>query len=136
VESTEVILLDTHALLWLADARLGRRSQSMADRALVEDQLAVSAITFWEISILIARGRLRAVESAAALRKQVLDDGAIEVPLTGEIAIRAVDLGNLPSDPADRFIIATAIVHNAVLMTADEQLLKWRHTLKRQDARR
>jgi PIN domain nuclease of toxin-antitoxin system len=136
VGSAEVILLDTHALLWLADARLGRRSQSMADQALVEDRLAISAISFWEIAVLISRGRLKAVESATALRKEVLDGGAIEVPLTGDIAIRAVDLGNLPDDPADRFIVATAIVHDAILMTADERLLKWRHVLKRQDARR
>jgi PIN domain nuclease of toxin-antitoxin system len=136
VGSAEVILLDTHALLWLADARLGRRSQSMADQALVEDRLAISAISFWEIAVLISRSRLKAVESAIALRKEVLDGGAIEVPLTGDIAIRAVDLGNLPYDPADRFIVATAIVHDAILMTADERLLKWRHALKRQDARR
>jgi PIN domain nuclease of toxin-antitoxin system len=136
VGRTEVILLDTHALLWLADARLGRRSQIMADQALVEDRLAISAISFWEIAILISRGRLRAVESATALRKEALDGGAIEVPLTGDIAIRAVDLGNLPNDPADRFIVATAVVHDAILMTADERLLKWKHALKRQDARR
>lgn len=131
-----MILLDTHALLWLADARLGKRSRSMADKALVEDRLAVSVISFWEIAVLITRGRLKAVESAAALRKEIVDHGAIEVPLTGEIAIRAVDFGGLPDDPADRFICATAIVHNATLITADERLLTWKHTLKRQDARR
>jgi PIN domain nuclease of toxin-antitoxin system len=65
----------------------------------------------------------------------LLDSGVTELPLTGEIAIRAVDLGNLPDDPADRFIVATAIVHNAILITADERLLAWKHSLKRQDAR-
>jgi PIN domain nuclease of toxin-antitoxin system len=132
---TEVIVLDTHALIWLADAGLGKRSQRMADQALTQDRLAFSAISFWEIALLIARGRLKSSQSAAQLREKAIQDGAIELPLTGDIAIRAVDLGNLPGDPADRFIVATAIVHDAILMTADEHLLAWRHSLKRQDAR-
>lgn len=131
-----MILLDTHALIWLADTGLGKRSQRMADQALAEDRLAVSAISFWEIALLIARGRLRAVHSAAVLRQQTLDSGAIELPLTGEIVIRAADFGNFPGDPADRFIMATAIVHTAVLMTADERLLNWRHAVKRQNAKK
>lgn len=131
-----MILLDTHALIRLADDGLGKRSQRMADQALAQDKLAISAISFWEIAFLIARGRLKSVQSATQLRAQSLGDGAIELPLTGEIAIRAVDLSNLPGDPADRFIVATAVVHDAILMTADERLLAWRHSLKRQDARR
>ena len=70
----------------------------------------------------------------AELRERVLNAGIIELPLTGDIALRAVDLANLPNDPADRFIMATAITHGAMLMTADEQLLSWKHTIKRQDA--
>jgi PIN domain nuclease of toxin-antitoxin system len=54
--------------------------------------------------------------------------------LTGDIALRAVELENLHSDPADRFIAATAIVHDATLMTADESLLAWRSKVRRQNA--
>jgi PIN domain nuclease of toxin-antitoxin system len=43
-------------------------------------------------------------------------------------------LTGLPDAPADRFIAATAIVHNATLMTADDRLLGWPHTLARQNA--
>jgi PIN domain nuclease of toxin-antitoxin system len=130
-----VILLDTHALIWLTNEGLGRRSQRMADRALANNRLAISAISFWEIALLISQRRLRTVGSASALRQQALDFGAQELPVNGDIAIRAVDLGNLPADPADRFIVATALVYSALLITADEQLLNWKHTLKRQDAR-
>ena len=130
-----MILLDTHAIIWFTtDSGLGKKSQRLADKALAEDRLTVSAISFWEIALLVAKGRIKYIDSAAELRQRVLDAGIIELPLTGDIALRAVDLASLPSDPADRFIVATAIVHGAMLMTADEQLLSWRHPVKRQDA--
>jgi PIN domain nuclease of toxin-antitoxin system len=131
-----VILLDTHALIWFSrDVGLGKRSQTLADQALAAEQLSISAISFWEVALLITKGRLRFPDSAIGFREKTLNSGAIELPLTGEIAIRAVDLGTLPTDPADRFIVATAIVHDAILITADERLLNWKHTVKRQDAR-
>ncbi len=68
------------------------------------------------------------------MRHLILAAGASELPLTGEIAILASELDGLHSDPADRFIAATAITHDATLVTADERLLRWRHTLRRQNA--
>jgi PIN domain nuclease of toxin-antitoxin system len=58
----------------------------------------------------------------------------VELPLTGEIAIAAAELEGLHADPADRFIAATAIAHNATLMTADDRLLRWRHGVRRHNA--
>jgi PIN domain nuclease of toxin-antitoxin system len=132
----EVILLDTHALVWLLteNSSLGRRAKLAADKALAEGELAVSAISFWEIGLLVHRGRMSARSSPAAQRTMILEAGALELSLTGEIAIRAAELEGLPADPADRFIAATALAHNATLMTADEGILGWRHTLRRQDA--
>ena len=63
-----------------------------------------------------------------------MDAGIQELPLTGEVAILAVELNNLPGDPAARFITATAISHGATLMTADAALLGWPHSLRRIDA--
>jgi PIN domain nuclease of toxin-antitoxin system len=131
-----VIVLDTHVAIWVAsnNPALGKQSRALAQAALGQDQLSVSAISFWEMALLIAKGRFKSLDSAAELREQILRAGANELPLTGDIALRAVELGNLPGDPADRFIVATAIVHGATLMTADERLLKWRHSLKRVNA--
>jgi PIN domain nuclease of toxin-antitoxin system len=131
-----VILLDTHAAIWVAsnDPTLGKKSRAVVLSALEQDQLAVSAISFWEIALLVAKGRIKSPDSAAKIREQILSSGVTELPLTGDIALRAADLGNLPNDPADRFITATALIHGAILMTADEQLLKWKHGLKRMDA--
>jgi len=133
--SAEVILLDTHAAIWFTtDSGLGTRSQGIADKALADDYLAISAVSFWEIAMLVAKRRLRSVDSATELRKRVLDSGINELPVTGDIAIVAGNLEGLHGDPADRFIIATAIAHDAMLMTADQRLLEWHNKLKRQNA--
>ncbi len=131
-----MILLDTHAALWFAmdNGLLGKRSQRTIDRALEDDQLAVSVISFWEITLLIAKRRVRSIDSAAETRDFILRAGIGELPLTGEIAILAGELDSLHGDPADRFIAATAIRHDATLVTADEKLLRWRHSLRRQNA--
>lgn len=132
-----MILLDTHAAIWILrdDPALGRRARNAAVAALEEGQLAVSAISFWEIALLIEKGRLRSLDDPGETRREMLRAGILEMPLTGEIAILAVGL-NLHSDPADRFIAATAIAHDATLMTADETLLGWRSRVKRIDAER
>jgi PIN domain nuclease of toxin-antitoxin system len=48
----------------------------------------------------------------------------------------AVELEGLHSDPIDRIIVATAVAHDAVLLTADRAILQWSGGLRRQDARR
>ena len=53
----------------------------------------------------------------AELRAELLDTGIIELALTGDIALLAVERKNLHGDPADRFIAATPIAHDATLLT-------------------
>jgi PIN domain nuclease of toxin-antitoxin system len=132
-----VILLDTHAAIWVLrdDAALGKKARDAAIAALADGELAISAISFWEIALLIAKRRLRSLDDPGETRLQMMRAGIREVPLTGEIAIVAVHL-DLHSDPADRFIAATAMVHNAALMTADETLLSWRSKVRRLNAER
>lgn len=131
-----MILLDTHAALWMANAEqpLGKHSQTMVQEALGEGQLAVSAISFWEIALLAAKGRLALTHTASELRTELLNTGVLELPLTGDIAVLAVGLDTLHGDPADRFIAATAIARDATLITADRVLLRWQHKLRRQNA--
>jgi PIN domain nuclease of toxin-antitoxin system len=132
-----VILLDTHVLLWAAsdDRKLGRKTRNMIDRRWANGELAVPAIAFWEVGLLEARGRVSLSTPVRAWRDAVLTAGAVELALDGNVALRALDLAALHDDPADRFIVATALAHEATLVTADERLLEWRHSLERQDAR-
>ncbi len=133
-----MILLDTHAAIRVAteSKELGRQSRTLIERARSEQQLAVSAISFWEIAFLVVRGRLQIFASPTVLRNILLDTGVAELPLTGQIAILAAELASLRGDPADRFIAATAVANDARLVTADRNLLGWRHELKRQNARK
>jgi PIN domain nuclease of toxin-antitoxin system len=132
----EVILLDTHAVIWFATDSdlLGATSRDLADRALEDERLLVSSITFWEIALLVSKRRLRLGRSPSELRLQLVGAGITELPVTGPISILAVELENLHGDPADRFIAATSVIHGATLMTADAELLRWPHVIRRQDA--
>ena len=118
-----MILLDTHTAIWIFrnDAALGKRARHLAVTAIDSDQLAISAISFWEIAFLISKGRLRSLDDPTETRLLMMQAGIREIPLTGEIAIIAVQLEALHNDPADRFIAATAIAYDASLMTADER---------------
>jgi PIN domain nuclease of toxin-antitoxin system len=133
-----VVLLDTHALIWVVEGskRLGRRVSRLADNALAADQLGVASISFWEVAMLVERGRIAFHPSVEQWRLRVLGLGVHELPLTGDVAIAAVRLGDLHGDPADRIIVATAVATGATLVTADDRILGWPGTLKRQDARR
>jgi PIN domain nuclease of toxin-antitoxin system len=69
-------------------------------------------------------------------RARILSLGVSEVPLSAEMAMRALDLDNLPGDPFDRLIVATALVEQATLLTSDQPILSWPGGLARQDATR
>lgn len=131
-----MILLDTHALIWLDvdDAALGKASRRLIKQAWQIGHLSVSAISFWECAMLHARHHITLPLSPSAWRGDLLATGLTEWPLDGETAILANELEALHKDPADRFIAATAIVHRATLVTADQRLLEWKHPLQRQNA--
>ena len=132
-----MVLLDTHVLIWMdsAPATLGARTRAAIDRAATVDALAVSAISYWEIAILIDKGRLTFAAPLATWRERMLADGIAELALRGDIGIGAVAIDRLASDPADRMIVATALIYGASLITADANLLAWPGPLSCQDAR-
>ena len=135
--SESLILLDTHVLIWLDqdDPVLGLIARQQADAALKGGRLAVSAISFWEIAMLVAKQRIVIELPLPTWRQDLLNLGLREIPVSGEIGIAAVQLDQLHGDPADRIIVATALLREATLMTADRKLLEWSGQLERYDAR-
>ena len=133
-----MIVLDTHVLVWLAegDPSLGTRARKLADRALLDDELTVSAISFWEIALLQERGRLQLVQPIVAWRTRLLGWGLTEIPVTGEIGIAAMTLARFHKDPADRLITATALLNGAFVLTADKRILQWSGKVKKINATR
>ena len=126
------MLLDTHVLLWheRGDRKLGRRARGEIERSWLEDNVAVSAISFWEVGMQLQKGRLGFYLDLDAWRLDLLDQGLIEVPVDGAIAARAGLLQDIHGDPADRLIVATAQEGHR-LVTADRGILEWPGRLSR-----
>jgi len=132
------LLLDTHAILWLTEGvpLLGKAARQRCHAALAANEIAVPSVVFFELGWGLRRGRIEGPTNIRAWRNRLLSLGVREIGLTAEITILAVELDDLHGDPIDRIIVATALTEDAVLMTADGQLLDWPGRLERQDARR
>ena len=86
--------------------------------------------------MLSARGRATFNKPLEAWRDDLLASGLVELPLTGDIAIMAGQLGGFDGDPADRIIVASAVRTGATLLTADGRILEWSGNVKRADGSR
>ena len=84
--------------------------------------------------MLIQKGRLDFRLDLDAWRQDLLDQDLVEIPLEGRIAARAGLLPNMHGDPADRLIVATALVGGHQLVTSDHRILAWPGPLRRLDA--
>ncbi len=129
-------LLDTHVLLWRerGERRLGTRTREEIDVALRDGNAAVSVISFWEVAMRVQKGQLDFFLEPYAWRLDLMDQGLAEIPLDGNITVRAGLLPDMHGDPCDRLIIATALEGHQ-LVTADDRILAWPGQLSRLDAR-
>ena len=120
-----MILLDTHVLVWtVADSkRLSRAALRAIERARRQDGgLAISAITLWELALLLARGRIQAYGTVEA-SVRLLCEGTVVRPITPEIAALSAQFpDDYPREPADRLIGATARAEGLTLVTRDENI--------------
>ncbi len=118
-----MILLDTHVWVrWLAPAAhpLPARVQAVIAAA---DRLAVSAISCWEVVQLHKRGRIELMMDVNQWLDKALAGSGVEcIAINREIAARAASLGDVHRDPADRFIMASAITTGLPLLTLDEAI--------------
>jgi PIN domain nuclease of toxin-antitoxin system len=131
------VVLDTNALVWAfeGDKALGRRAEHVIDKAVLDGVAHISAISFWELSLKIRKGKFRLAQPIADWRASILRLGVREVAIGGMIGIAANELPNMHDDPADRLIVATALNLGASLATSDARLLSWNGPLARIDAR-
>lgn len=120
-------ICDTHVLLFWADRRdrLTKSALEALEKGLAEGKLACAAISFWEIAVLFRKNRLTlpVQYSPLSYMEDIVDSlGLAILPLTPIIAALAESGIVVNGDPADRLIAATAIAHQAALITADEKL--------------
>lgn len=122
-----MIVLDTHALVWWVanSARIPSKGRRLIQSEIVAgDKLHVSSISLWEIALLLQRGRLTlSVDSATWLAAIQSLPFVNWISVDNAIALRSLTLERFPhGDPADRFIVATALAHGATLVTGDRRL--------------
>ena len=126
-----MILLDTHIWFWFAQGhpRLGANHEQIIQNAIGSQRVAVSAISSWEIAMMINRGRVETSIGALEWLRQALAPSGVEMlPLTPAIAVESTQLpGDFHRDPADQIIVATARIHNIPLLTQDSKIVDYVH---------
>jgi PIN domain nuclease of toxin-antitoxin system len=120
------VLLDTHVLQWWS-AEPERLSPTATKTLEAADQLAVAAISWFELAWLAAHERIILTIPLRSWLDQ-LADGVETLRVTPAVAATAVALpSSFPGDPADRLIYATAVEHGCLLVTKDRRLRSHRH---------
>jgi PIN domain nuclease of toxin-antitoxin system len=121
-----MILLDTHALIWWTSdkEKLPKKLNQELSEAYESGNLAVSAISIWEIALLYKKDKMTLKMPFGEWYDYFSQLTEIKsVPVDNEIAVRSVNLpGEYHKDPADRIIIATALSLGCPLVTKDKKI--------------
>jgi PIN domain nuclease of toxin-antitoxin system len=120
----DVILLDTHALLWwsLDPAQLSDAAAQVVE-AMEEHGGYASSISIWELGVKVRRGHLELPITVDELAHRVESGGVVElVPVDTTTWLRTLGLDWVHRDPADRVIVATALTKGVPVLTKDRTL--------------
>ena len=118
------LLLDTHILLWslLEPALLATDVSVKLENP--SNELWLSPISTWEIMILAESGRIVLDAGPELWLRDVFKTIPFkEAPLNHEVAIQSRMIDLAQEDPADQFLVATAIVYDLTLVTADRRII-------------
>lgn len=118
------MILDTCGLLWLVE---GTTLSSSALKKINEAPIVyVSAITAFEIALKYRKGKLRLPAEPNDWFKRVLIHHNLEmIDISLEIALKSTTLPQIHKDPADRFIIATALLYKLPVVTKDKMFSEY-----------
>lgn len=116
-----MIVLDTHIWLWWVNRDI-TLEPARIEQIEHGDLVAVSAISCFEVAWLDHHGRIVLPCDKQEWFEKALDgSGIVLLPVTPKIAVMAVELPEHHSDPQDRIIIATALAHDAKLISSDKK---------------
>lgn len=126
-----MIVLDTHVWVWFVSnpEHLSRAAKRAIEESIARRGLFISSISAWEVALLVAKGRLKfsmdVTDWIAGSEKLPFFQF---VPVDNRVAVKSVNLPHpLHQDPADRIIIATAMILGTPVVSKDEKLLNYPH---------
>ncbi len=115
-----MLILDTHIWHWWFNQIPGKLPNSIIEMIETTDDVAVSAISYFEMAWLVRHGR---IDLSIPFSDWILLNSAQQcvrvIPVDQQIATAAVDLPEHHKDPMDRIIIATTLIHNAKILSFD-----------------
>ncbi len=117
-------LLDTH--IWLWSLLEPERLTAPVENSLLDPdaEIWLSPISVWETLVLADKGRIRLDPSPVDwIDKQLGAMPMRDAPLARTVALESRRVDLVHEDPADRFLAATAVVYDLVLVTADRRLM-------------
>ena len=119
------LLLDTHLLLWAAGMpnRLPAQARSLIERP--EADLMVSVASLWEVAVKNGLGRTDFVVDPRLLRRGLLENGYVELEVTGAHATAVDLLPPIHKDPFDRILVAQAQIEGLTLLTSDAMVARY-----------
>jgi PIN domain nuclease of toxin-antitoxin system len=123
------LLLDTCAVIWISGEQpMARQIEKALERARANGEaIYVSAITAWELGLLVSRGRLSLQMTPERWFARLMQAPGLRLSdMSPNVLIAASFLpGEAPRDPADRILAATAREHGLQLVTRDRRLLDY-----------
>jgi PIN domain nuclease of toxin-antitoxin system len=126
--NSDLIVLDTHVWVWSMlnqTDKVSSEIQELMNSAFAEKRLALSAISAWEVGMLVSKQRLQLDLPCLEWVKQA-SEGFTLLPLSLDIAVESSFLPHdFHGDPADRIIVTTAKLHQATLITNDGKILDY-----------
>jgi PIN domain nuclease of toxin-antitoxin system len=125
------LLLDTQLLLWAAGQpeKLSAEVKSLLEAP--DTELLFSAASVWEITIKKGLGREDFRVEPRVLRRGLLDNGYVELPITSQHAVGVDGLPALHRDPFDRLLVAQAQSEGIMLITTDPQVAEYPGPVRR-----
>lgn len=122
------LILDTHILWWYVNGgRLNHKQIDFIENYRSQGNLYVSAISFWEVAMLVLKGRITLQSSVIKWAEKVIEiKGLSTLDASIPILIEANELMNFSEgDPADRIIVATARENEMEIMTFDQKIINY-----------
>jgi len=118
--------LDTHALYFWATATVfAADAQADLDGRVAAGQLWVPALCFWELALLVRKGRIEITDMPTWKQQVCLGSGITVVDPTADDMIASTLLPDVHRDPFDRLLVAQARRHGSVIVTRDGQLSQY-----------